>query len=122
MDLRFIENIIIKSALVDKHYLALISTTLEETFFDDPAAKEVFKFTSEHFNEYGQIPQRDMIVNSAEDDSLKNDIRVFFEDIDSIDFSVSEQFQFLVDRTEMWLKDKANLIEKADSNWPAVIR
>jgi replicative DNA helicase len=107
LDLRFIENIIIKSALIDKHYLALISTTLEETFFDDPAAKEVFKFTSSHFNEYGQIPQRDMIVNSAEDDNLKNDIRLFFEDIDAIDFSVSEQFQFLVDRTEVWLKDKA---------------
>jgi replicative DNA helicase len=107
LDLRFIENIIIKSALIDKNYLALISTTLEETFFDDPAAKEVFKFTSEHFNEYGQIPQRDIIINSAEDDNLKNDIRLFFEDIDAIDFSVAEQFQFLVDRTEVWLKDKA---------------
>jgi replicative DNA helicase len=107
LDLRFIENIIIKSALLDKQYLALISTTLEETFFDDPAAKEVFKFTSNHFNEYGQIPQRDMVINSAEDDALKNDIRGLFEEIDAIDFSTAEQFQFLVDRTESWLKDKA---------------
>ena len=107
MDLRFIENIIIKSALIDKNYLSLITNTLEDTFFDDPGSKEVFRIVSQHFREYGTIPQRDIILNSTEVESAREEIGNTFEDIDSIDFNMAEQFQFLVDSTESWLKDKA---------------
>lgn len=107
MDLRFIENIIIKSILTDRGYLSLVSSTLEDTFFDDPAAKKVFKFISEHYNQYQQLPQRDMIIGSAENEEQRTEIRDLFEEIDSIEFDSSAQFQFLIDRTESWLKDKA---------------
>lgn len=107
MDLRFIENIIIKSMLRDKGYLSLVSTTLEDTFFDDAAAKSTFKFISEHFIKYQQLPQRDMIISIGETEEDREEIRSFLEEIDSIDFNSSEQFQFLIDTTEIWLKDKA---------------
>ena len=107
MDLRFVENIIIKSILSDRSYLSLVSSTLEDTFFDDPAAKRVFKFVAEHYNQYQQMPQRDMIIGSAEDDEGKTEIRNLLEEIASIDFDSAAQFEFLVDSTEAWLKDKA---------------
>jgi hypothetical protein len=107
LDLRFIENIIIKSALIDKNYLSLITNTLEDTFFDDPGSKEIFRFVSGHFKEYGTIPQRDIILNSTENNITKNEMGATFDEIDSIDFNMSEQFEFLVNSTETWLKDKA---------------
>jgi len=107
LDIKFIENIIIKSSLKDRNYLSLISSVLKDTYFDDPAAKNIYKFVSEHFLNYQEIPQYDMIVNSVETEEQKNEIRNFLEEIDNIDFDSSSQFDFLIDNTENWLKDKA---------------
>lgn len=106
MDLQFIESIMIKSALTDMNYLSLIATTLDRDFFDNPAAKEIYEFVAQNFISYGTIPQRGMIVNSVEE-NVRDEVISYLDSLEEVDFDTAAQFDFLIDNTEMWLKDKA---------------
>jgi replicative DNA helicase len=100
----FIEKIIIKGMLADKDFLILISSVFEPEYFDDPNISHTFKFCREYSDEYNSIPSRDSIINSSENPS---EIREIIEEIDSTDFDVANSYDFLMNQSNDYLKEKA---------------
>jgi replicative DNA helicase len=99
-----VEKLIIKGALQNKDYLALIANTFQKEFFDDGTCGKVFDVVSEHFKRYSNIIPKDTIsteINEA--DNVKN----LFEEIDNVDFDVAKNYKYLVDITNKYLKEKA---------------
>ena len=100
----FLEKVILKGILSDKDFLILTSSVFEPEYFDDPNVSHVFKFCSEYADEYRNIPSRDAIINSSE---TPDSIRDIITEADQADFSVSDSYEFLLNQTNDYLKEKA---------------
>ncbi|HRR49731.1 MAG TPA: hypothetical protein P5293_07245 [Bacteroidales bacterium] len=105
MEPRFLEKIILKGCLLDKGFLATITSTFRAEYFDDPVISEIFSFLKNHLEQYDKIPPRDAIraTLSHHDD----EIREIFTEMDTIDFDVAKNFEYLVKESNEYLKDKA---------------
>jgi replicative DNA helicase len=100
----FLEKVILKGMLVDKNFLILVSSVFEPEYFDDPNIQHVFKFCKEYVDEHHTIPPKDAIINSTEDvDNIRNVI----SESDEIDFDMTDDYSFLLDQTNDYLKEKA---------------
>lgn len=99
----YLEKLIIKTLTLDKTFLVLISNAFIPEFFDNSAAGQVFKFASEHLEEFNSIPSREIIFNTLGNE----DIRTLFEEIDSIDFDIKEHYDYILKQTNDYLKDQA---------------
>ena len=109
----YLEKIIIKTLIKDKSFLILVSSAFLPDFFDDTSAGKIFEFAKSHLDEFHNTPNREMIVNTLQDDDIKN----YFEDIDSIDFDIKENYDYIVRQTNDYLKDQAirqALMQSAD--------
>lgn len=102
----FLEKIIIKSSQEDKQFLVLISNVFEPEFFDDHSASKIFEFTREYLDTYSSVPNRNVLIESINED-IKSDVLKFFNEIDSIDFNIAENYDWLIEETNNFLKDKA---------------
>lgn len=100
----FLEKIILKGMLSDRNFLILVSSVYEPEYFDDPNISFAFKFCREYANEYHNVPSIDAVINSSEN---PNDIRDIIEQVDQIDFDISEGYEFLLNQTNDYLKEKA---------------
>jgi replicative DNA helicase len=101
----YLEKIILKSMLVDKNFLVLVSAVFEDKYFDDPFMRTAFKFCKEYSTEYNAIPSKDTIINSSEEEAegLKN----FIDEVEAIDFNTSRSYEFLLEQSNDYLKEKA---------------
>jgi hypothetical protein len=109
-DENFLITAILKGLMEDKNYAITVTSVFDESYFDDPAMSEIFKYTKEHIMEHNNIPERDIIINSIPKD-VRDEAKVLFQECDSTDFSVSRNYDWLIDKTDQYLKDKA--IKKA---------
>ena len=100
----FVEKIILKGMLADKDFLILTSSVFEPEYFDDPNVGHIFKFCKEYGEEYNSIPSRDAIVNSTE---TPDEIRDMLDQIDQADFDVAQSYEFLLNQSNDYLKEKA---------------
>lgn len=100
----FLEKIILKGMLSDRNFLILVSSVYEPEYFDDPNISFAFKFCREYVDEYHNVPSIDAVINSSEN---PNDIRDIIEQVDQIDFDISEGYEFLLNQTNDYLKEKA---------------
>lgn len=103
----FTEVLLIKSALLDKAYLASIVGPIERAYISEPAAADIFDVVSSFFTNYDDIPTQDIIINEIDDSERQQDARDFLNEVNSIDFDVARQYEYLIDRTDEWLKEKA---------------
>jgi len=108
LDSEFLEKLIIKGMLSSKKYLAIISSVFEKDYFDDTSVGNIFEFTINHFLEYKDIPQRDIIINSIENTDDTNET---LSDVDLIDYDITRNYDHLLTQTNDYLKEKA--IKKA---------
>ena len=109
----YLEKIIIKTLLKDKSFLILVSSAFLPDFFDDSSAGKIFDFAQKHLDEFHNTPNREMVVNTLQDEDIKN----YFDDIDSIDFDIKENYDYIVRQTNDYLKDQAirqALMQSAD--------
>jgi len=93
-----IEKLIIKAALEDKQFLNLITGTFEEKYFTDSVVGEVFNRLKLHNIEYSKILPKSIILNDVENS------KELFDEIDSIDFNLATNYDYLVNETNNYLK------------------
>jgi replicative DNA helicase len=112
----FLEKIIVKAMMMDKHYLVLISSVFEPEYFDDPAVAEIFTYAKSHLEENSAIPSKDIVINST-NESLREDIIEIFRDAEEADFDVARSYDYLLTQTNEYLKEQAikrAIIESVD--------
>lgn len=100
----FVEKIILKGILNDKDFLILTSSVFEQEYFDDPNIGHAFKFCKDYVNEYNNIPSMDAIINSSEN---PDDIRESINESQQTDFDVAQSYEFLLNQSNDYLKEKA---------------
>jgi len=103
----FTETILIKSLLLDKAFLASVATAIEVAYLSSPAAADIYGTVLEYFNRYDDIPPQDIIVNEIEDVERQERARDFLNEINAIEFDVARQYEYLIDKTDEWLREKA---------------
>lgn len=111
----FVEKIIVKGMTSDKDFLVLVSSVFEAKYFDDPYIRHVFDFCKTYFTEFNGIPSRDAIINSSEEDVAR--LKDLIEEVEAIEFDVSESYEFLLAQSNDYLKEKAlknAIIESVD--------
>lgn len=116
IDSEFLEKLIIKGALQDKTYLVNLASVFEPEYFDDAQASSVFKYISNYVDEFNAIPEESSIIHSIREDDRKN-VENFLKEVKSVDFSVSDGFDFLFHHTNEYLKWQAlkrAMIENVD--------
>jgi len=106
MSLSFTEVLLIKSALRDRAYLASIVGPVDRSYIVTPAAADIFDVISNHFVSYDDIPNQDIIVNEVDEDK-REDVVDFLNEVNSIEFDVARQYEYLIDKTDEWLRERA---------------
>ena len=92
--------------MIHKQYAIIISRVFEKTYFEDQAAGSIFEYTKDHLDLYNSLPDRNIVVNTIEE-ALRQDVINFFREIDSVDFSVEHQYDYLLEQTNEYLKEQA---------------
>jgi replicative DNA helicase len=100
----FLEKIILKGMLSDRDYLILLSSVFEPEYFDDPNIRHAFSFCKDYVDQHHAIPDKDSIVHSSEN---VDDVREIIREADQTEFDVAESYQFLLEQTNDYLKEKA---------------
>jgi replicative DNA helicase len=100
----FLEKIILKGMLSDKDFLILTSSVFEKEYFDDPNISHAFKFCQDYAEEHNSIPPRDAVINSSDD---ADQIRELITEVDQTDFDIAQSYDFLMNQTNDYLKEKA---------------
>jgi len=106
VDENYLMVAVLKGLMEDKNYAVTVTTVFEEKYFDDPGITEVFNHVKKHLKEYDELPSKDIIINSVSEET-KDDVLTLFRESESTDFSVSKNYDWLLDETNKYLKDKA---------------
>ncbi len=100
----YVEKIILKGIMSDKDFLILTSSVFEPEYFDDPNISHAFKFCKEYADEYNRIPEKDSIINSSD---TPDEIRGIIDEAEQTDFDVAHSYEFLLNQSNDYLKEKA---------------
>ena len=100
MESSLLEKFIIKGCLCSDKYLALVSNIFKQEYFDDPVISKIFVDISAHFKEYGKIIPQSVLCK--DDDTI-----AIFDEINSIDFDIAKNYDYLYNETESYLREKA---------------
>jgi replicative DNA helicase len=105
MDAKYLEKLMMKACMADKSFMITVGAVFRSEYFDDPSIIKVFEFMKEHVEKYGNVPPKDAIIATFPDKA--DDLRELFEEVESIDFDVARNWDYLFDETNKYLKDKA---------------
>ncbi len=106
MDAALLEKLIIKGCCIDQNYTATLSSIFQKDYFDNQTASRIFDFIINHFNEYKNLPPRSVIVSEYDVDGSR-DVAEFFGEIDSVDFDYIQNYDYLFNSTNDYMKEKA---------------
>ena len=93
--------------MTDKMFLILISNAFISDYFQNETAGKIYEVLSNHVEEFKTIPSRDIITNLIGEDTTGDYINEALE----TDFNVQSNYDFLIEHTNIYLKDQA--IKKA---------
>ena len=97
---------LLKGMIEDKDYALTVAQSFEERYFDTAVMAEIFKSISYHVGKHNALPNRDIVINSISKD-LRDEVISLFELADSTDFSVAQNYDWLLEQTNLYLKDRA---------------
>ncbi len=97
---------LLKGMMEDKNYALTVAQAFEERYFDTAVMAEIFTTITHHIEKHDALPDKDIVINSVSKD-LKNEVIAHFEDAEATDFSVSKNYDWLLENTNTYLKDKA---------------
>ena len=106
LDEQYLMTAMLKGMAEDKNYAITVTSVFEKEYFDDTAMAEVFDHTKKHLKEYDALPDRDIIINTVAPD-IKDDVITLFKESESTDFNVSQNYDWLLENTNVYLKDRA---------------
>lgn len=107
VDPEYIEKCIIKGCLWDNRFSILISEKFDPDYFDTDEASTCFRYIKHHIHEYKKIPQPEIIINSISKEDDKKKVVDYFEEINSIDFDLEKNENWLHEQSNIYLKNKA---------------
>lgn len=101
----YLERLIIKTILSDMDTFVVVATAFEPAYFADPHIRKIFSFCKDYLNEYKETPEKEAIINSFTENTegIKNTL----EEIDTIEFDIAGQYNYLRDQINDFLKEKA---------------
>lgn len=102
MDVKILENLIVKGMITDKTYLAIVSSVFQKEYFDSDVIGKIFLYMKEHVEKFGNIAPREIIIGHVGPEA-----RDVFEEIDDLNFDVARDYDCLFEETNIYLKDKA---------------
>lgn len=106
VDPDYIELCIIKTLLTDKKYLVMVNSVFEPHYFDTPEAQTIYKYTSEYFKKYKEIPEESQLLNSVPTNKRESVVN-YLKDISATEISIIKHYDWIMDKTDLFLKDKA---------------
>ena len=101
MESSLLEKLILKSCLIDNHFLSLVSSTFSPDYFDDKVIGRMFADVIEHFKNFGNPIPRDILVH----DDIER--KATLAEADAIDFDIKTNYQFLYEETDKYLREQA---------------
>jgi len=104
MDSTFFEQCMIKTMLLDNDYAFTVISSFDSDYFDTPGVSSIFTAIKNNVNEFNELPQESIIINSCED---KKDVEKFFKELKSNDYDATKNYEWLLEETNAYLKDKA---------------
>jgi replicative DNA helicase len=106
VDEQYLMTCLLKGMMEDKNYALTVATAFDERYFDTAVMAEIYKFISGHVAEHDALPNKDIVINSVPKD-LKDDVIIQFQESEATDFSVSQNYDWLLENTNEYLKDRA---------------
>lgn len=107
VDIDFLEKMIIKAISTNERYCSMVLSSIDKTLFENQDASRIFEKINTYFRQYKQLPERNIILSYFSDENEKKDIENYYKEIESIDFSIEKNYDFLLDQTDKWLKSSA---------------
>ena len=114
MNLSFTEKLIIKTLLADDRYASSIVSSVERKHFTSRTAGQIYETIQKHFSQYKDLPSADVVVSNLTNGA---ECTEYIQECNSIDFDSVKQFDYLIDSTDEWLKQRAiqlAIMESAD--------
>ena len=106
IDEKYLMVCMLKGLMEDKQYATTIMMVFDENYFDDISMASIFSVTKKHINEFNTLPDKDIIINSVPLDT-KDGVIALFKESEDTDFSVSKNYDWLLEESNLYLKDKA---------------
>lgn len=121
---QFLEKLMVKAMLVDSQYTATLSSVFDPSYFQSEQISKIYKTIIDHYKTYNDLIPTTAVVNSFSDESEQEKISNIFKEVESIDFDVAKNYDFLFNETNQYLKEQAfkdalmkgvDLIEKKEN-------
>lgn len=106
IDTDYLYVCMLKGMMEDKNYAITVTSVFQPEYFEDAAMVDIFEYSKDHIETYNTLPDRDIIINSVARDK-QDAVRALFEEADTTDFSVSNNYDWLRKETNKYLKDRA---------------
>ena len=90
----YLEKVIVKSLLEDRHFCVLMVSEVDKRYFDNNQASEIFVLTKEYYEKYMELPTKEILINISQ---KSKETEKYLNDLDSVE--VSNEV-FLYDQTE----------------------
>ncbi len=111
-----IEIVILKNLINNEEYLRKVIPFIKSEYFEDSSQKVIFEEISSFVQEYNKVATREILSIEIEKRSDINEES--FKHITDLIFSLDEEsveFNWLVDTTETWCRDRAIYLALMDS-------
>ena len=111
-----IEILILKNLIYNEEYLRKVIPFLKSQYFEDASQKVIFEEISSFVQEYNKVATKEILSIEIEKRSDINEES--FKNITDLIFSLDEEaveFNWLVDTTETWCRDRAIYLALMDS-------
>ena len=106
VDNLFLEQCIIKTMMQDDEYAFLVASTFQKDYFETVGVGSIFFQIKSNLKQHNELPQKDIIINSV-NEKEKDDVKTFFKELDNIDYDTNKNYDWLLEETNNYLKDKA---------------
>jgi hypothetical protein len=113
LSIDFLEILMLKTFETDKLYTITLSNAFEKHYFENDDIAKIYEFTKKYLDEYKKLPPRNIVLNTLNDEKIKG----LYEEVDSVEFDSSQNYDFLLDQTNEHLKNQAMkkaLLESVD--------
>jgi len=105
-DTRYLEQVMTKALMCDKDYVVTITRVFEDDYFDCDEVKTIFNFTKSYFEQYKEIPQKEVLINSLSTEA-REPVNRYLSEIENIEIDIARNRDWLLKQSDLYLRDKA---------------
>ena len=112
----FLEQCIIKTMMQDDEYAFLVVSAFRPDYFENTGVSAIFREIKTNLKTHNELPQKEIIINTVTA-MEKVDVEPFLEELEKIDYDINKNYDWLMEETNKYLKDKAiktAIIESVD--------